>query len=585
MIPLLLVLGCTGHEEGATVTLAGAEWHPRLLAEGAVTVEWRIDGDTVTPVLVGGDGGGGTVSGVALVRDHGADGDATWERQGYQSWSWSGRVDLTGIEPDGSGWPSLGGDGDTLSVLEETGATSWWAGALESGADRLFAGALSAEVTRTWLAADTDAVWIGWGNRGERIPVAAGETRELDPFLILADPADPWVDWADRVAHAPPDAPPPVGWSDWYTFYGTASEDDIRGNLAVASELDGLDLFQVDDGWEVAWGDWTARESFPSGTAGLAAAIRAEGLTPGLWLAPLYVDRSTATWAAHPDWFLHDAAGEEIRTAACDCATLDLTHPDAAGWIAGELRRLRAEGWAYFKLDFLYAAALEGERWSPMTGIEAYRVAMETLTAATGDAWVLACGAPLLPSVGHVQSFRSGADIAFSAAPDPDPAFLRWQARQTAARAFANGRWWWNDPDNLLIRAPFDLAQVRGAIAAQVASGGAWLLGDDLRTLPADRLAWAVHPALLARRGQIVTPDEPAQTSGLDGSPFLERATPDDVAPVHTHLADGTDVYLNLGEEEVVITPDHGVEFFTGSVPSTHGVDPGDGEVWTTPEG
>jgi alpha-galactosidase len=373
-----------------------------------------------------------------------------------------------------------------------------------------------------------------------------------------------------------------VGWSDWYQYYGSASEADILAELAAAPPLD---LFQVDDGWEVAWGDWEANDRFPSGTAALATAIADRGMTPGLWMAPFYVARSTTTYAEHPDWWVRDADGE-VRHGSLsgnDYAILDVTHPDAAAWLSAQIAAKVAEGWTYLKLDFLFAGAVEGVRHDDVTGMEAYHRGLALLRDAMGeDTWFLACGAPMLPSVGYADSWRSGADIAFVSDPDPRRPFLRWQARSTAARAFANGVWWWNDADNLLLRAPFTDVEVRGALAANVASGGVWLLGDSFAALDADTLALAVDPALTALSGQRAEPVDPLDyVSGVDAGPFMEASTEDDEVPEVWTVGDVT-VLLNLENGARTVSGPGGEELLTGETAGAgeRTLEAGGGEVW-----
>jgi hypothetical protein len=158
-------------------------------------------------------------------------------------------------------------------------------------------------------------------------------------------------------------------------------------------------------------------------------------------MAPFYVDRSTDTYAEHPDWWVTSADGVELtytNAGTGNYAVIDATHPEAGPWMAAQVRARVDEGYGYLKLDFLYAGAEEGVRYADVTGVEAYHIALELLREAAGDAWVLACGAPMLPSVGFAESFRSGADIAFEVSPDPAQAFVRWQARQTGARSWAH---------------------------------------------------------------------------------------------------------------------------------------------------
>ncbi len=551
----------------------------RPLGEGDLHVTLELIDGAVRPILTAGPGGG-AAEGVLLEGAWTLHGDTepVWWRQGYQSWSFAGVVPLAPIPRDADDLPQGGGDGDAFSILDETSPVSWWAGLLgrDDGASVLL-GALTAEVVKVRVAADADAVAVVWGGRGERRTLDALASWSLDRLWVGAA-SDPWALWtryADEVSTAtgtpPPAAAPPVGWATWYQHYTAIDEATVRANLALGRSLDwGTDapVFQIDDGWQVSWGAWEADATFPSGMAGVAAAITDAGFVPGLWMAPFYVDRGTETWLTHRDWWVRDPEGGEIRftnLGSGDYAVLDVTHPDAAAWLSAQIAGRVADGYPYLKLDFLYAGAQEGQRRVPVTGLEAYRIGLDLLREAAGpDTWILACGAPLLPTVGFADSFRSGADIAFEVTPDPDPAYVRWQARQTAGRGWANGRWWWNDPDQILVRPPLTDAQARGAVVANVLSGGAWFLGDDLVALSDARRTLALHPDAVATRGAATRPEHPLRAiSGFDASPLAERVTPDDVAPTRWRIGDHHVALYNGGEGRISVMSPAGVDVLT----------------------
>ncbi len=572
----------------------------RVLGEGTLGLRFEVleqteDGAVVQPVIVG----EGTWTGLALEGGWALDGEEepAWWRQGYQSWSWSGVSALIPPELDTEGLPVPGGDGDGLSVAWETEGTSWWGGLLgRPGGASWLMGVSRAWESRFYLGADASTVWAVWGHRGERVAVD-GELR-LDPlFLTIGeDPAALHGAWAEAVAEQVPPRPlgaaPPTGWATWYQFYSEVTEAEVRENLAIASAINrdptlaSLEVFQLDDGWQEAWGIWTAGEDFPSGMAALAAEIQAAGMVPGLWMAPFYVHRDSDTFRDNPDWWVRDEQGEVIaftNLGTGDYAIIDASHPQAGPWMARQVAERVAEGWTYLKLDFLYAGAQEGQRYQELTGTQAYRLGMELLREAAGESWVLACGAPLLPSVGWVEQYRTGADIAFEISPDPDPAYLRWQVHNTLARGFSNGLWWWIDPDQLILREPFSLAQARGAVVAQAVSGGAWLLGDDLASLPQDRLALALAPEAVALRGLAASPEDPLRSlSGLDPSPTAERADPDDAVPTRWLFPDGTVALLNLGPEPVELEGPGGRELLSGeeAAAGSRRLEPGAGELW-----
>jgi hypothetical protein len=81
---------------------------------------------------------------------------------------------------------------------------------------------------------------------------------------------------------------------------------------------------------------------------------------------------------------------------------------------------MRGWGIDYFNVDFMYAGGYEGRRRQYVTGVEAYRQALGLIRQAIGpEPELLACGAPILPSVGFVDAMRVGPDIAASYEP-PD---------------------------------------------------------------------------------------------------------------------------------------------------------------------
>lgn len=585
-------------EAGACASL---DLEPEIVGEGALSVSLReVDGG-VLPVIEAGPGGG-VFRALAL---HGplslaGDADAVLWKQGYQSWWWSGVTTLSAMTLNEDGLPQAGGDGDGASAVAETPFSSWWVGLLgRPEGYSLLLGALSATETKFYVAFSADEAWAVWGGRGEAVSLAEGEQLVLDPLHVATGPSS-WSlysAYAEAVAGwqgvAAPTEAPPVGWSSWTVSYADLDEETVLGNLEAATALAdagglaSLDLLQIDDGWEKAWGDWTANERFPSGMASVASAISDAGLRPGLWMAPLYVEASLDVAEAHPDWFVHDEDGAQLSFSNFSdqrYLTLDVTQPEAAAWLHDQIAAQVAAGFTYLKLDFLYAGAQEGVRAEDVTGAVAFQRGMAILRDAAGpDTWILACGAPMLPSVGHVQSYRTGADIAFGFDPDPRDAYLRWQGRASAARAWQNGVWWWVDPDAILVREPFDDTQATGSVAANAASGGVWVLGDDLRTLDPDRLALALNPDVVALRGQRVEAEDPlSYPSGPDIGPLGELASPDDQVPVRWTLADGTEILLNLSEDAVTVDGSGGVELQSGETAAagSRTLAPGAGEVW-----
>ena len=102
---------------------------------------------------------------------------------------------------------------------------------------------------------------------------------------------------------------PPRVWCSWYSLY-TAIDERILHRLIDQVAGMPFEVFQVDDGWQAAIGDWEANGKFSSGMEALAARIRGAGFVPGLWLAPLLAVPSSRLHREHPEWLLRDGKGQ-----------------------------------------------------------------------------------------------------------------------------------------------------------------------------------------------------------------------------------------------------------------------------------
>jgi alpha-galactosidase len=209
-------------------------------------------------------------------------------------------------------------------------------------------------------------------------------------------------------------------WCSWYSLYTEIYEGQllkILNDLGPFDDAQGLpfDVFQIDDGWQVSIGDWEPNTKFPSGMDGMVTHIKATGRKAGLWLAPLLVVPSSSMYRDHRDWLLHNEDGS-LASAGFNWGeqlyALDTTLPEALEWLAALMKRVRAWGYDYAKLDFLYAGALPGKRHVDMPREAAYRHGLTVIREALGDAYFLTCGAPVLPSIGLCDALRVGPDVA-----------------------------------------------------------------------------------------------------------------------------------------------------------------------------
>jgi alpha-galactosidase len=291
-----------------------------------------------------------------------------------------------------------------------------------------------------------------------------------------------------------------VGWCSWYHYFHDVTEADVRANLAAARDWP-FDVFQLDDGYQTAIGDWrTTNEKFPSDLAALAADIDNAGLVAGLWLAPFLAAPASLIASAHPDWLLRRPSGRPAIGMVNpgwggETWILDTTRPDVLEHLETLAADLVTMGWHYLKLDFTYAPSFDGD-WYDKTLTPAQRVrrAYEAIRRGAGDrTFLLGCGAPLGPCVGVVDGMRIGPDVAPHWEPkeawpgyaDTVPAVAN-ALRNTVARQFMHRRLWLNDPDCLMLRTAdteLSAAQVREWAMAVADSGGMAIVSDDLAVL------------------------------------------------------------------------------------------------------
>ena len=340
---------------------------------------------------------------------------------------------------------------------------------------------------------------------------------------------DPFAQYAYAVIRQmqlPTPRPAPTGWCSWCVYGNRVAEADIIENLATAALLADevpLEVIQLDEGYQTQWGDWTERNGrFPHEFRWLAERIRGSGFTPGLWLGPLTAHPKSTLATRHPDWLLRTSRGRPVSPGLISGflgQVLDPTHPGVQMHIRGLVQDAVHEwGYAYLKLDFMYAGALAGKRYNArLTRAQALRQVFQIIREAAGsDAYIVGCGAPLQSAIGLVDAMRIGPDTASSWEPNygggrllrhllkgnPSLPSLRNSLRNVAARTWMHNRWWTNDPDTLLMRDTHTQLTDDEVLAQATLiglSGGLLLLSDKLDALSPERraLVAALFPSLL----------------------------------------------------------------------------------------
>jgi alpha-galactosidase len=342
--------------------------------------------------------------------------------------------------------------------------------------------------------------------------LAEGERRELHQVLIAhGQSADrllaAWADVVGSRGNARVSASHQVGWCSWYHYFHDVTQDDITANLERADDWP-FDVFQVDDGFQSAIGDWlTTNEKFPMGLEPLASSIALRGRRPGLWLAPFLCAPDSTIAREHPDWLARGFDGEPLLNMFNPpwgggrdglMYGLDTTLSEVQEHLRSLAAAVVAMGYTYLKLDFTFSPSFDGV-WSDrsLTPAQRVRAGFEAIRAGAGDdTFLLGCGVPLAHSVGIVDGNRIGADVAPAWSLSSDVPMLSgysgtqpatrhaWAA--TATRSFMHRRLWLNDPDCVMLRSQQTALSADAArtwARAVGVSGGMVLVSDDLALL------------------------------------------------------------------------------------------------------
>jgi alpha-galactosidase len=457
-------------------------------------------------------------------------------RHGYQSWSPSG-VGTLGVDTDPSqraDFPFVQGvyhadsrrvrDGELRSewctVLADSSETGAGSGRGGRGGQVVFGfdGGHGHDGTFRLRRGDDGGVELAIEAFLGSATLKAGEQRNLHGVTWLradAPASELLAGWAARVGRAGRArnaAPFSVGWCSWYHFFDRVTEADFRRNLAAADDWP-FEVFQLDDGYQAAIGDWHATNTkFPSGLEALASAVAAHGMRAGLWLAPFLAAPDSALVRNHPEWVARaPGSGDKPLRSWWNPSwgggedgfmySLDTTHPEVLDHLEGLACDLVDAGFGYLKLDFTFAPSVDGRWHDPgRTPAQRVRAGFEAIRRGAGEeTLLLGCGVPLANVVGVVDANRIGGDVAplWALAPsdeivagylDVQPA-TRSAYAATVARSFMHRQLWVNDPDCVMLRSE-DTAL--GADAAETwarcvaLSGGLAMVSDDLDLLGPD---------------------------------------------------------------------------------------------------
>lgn len=330
-------------------------------------------------------------------------------------------------------------------------------------------------------------------NSGERI---GSEKLLLDISNSIQEGLDLY---ADRVASEMATVPWTkilTGWCSWYEFFENISEEMILNVIDYYRknrEKYPIEYIQVDDGYFTHRGDWTTPSClFPHGMKFIAEKIRAAGFKPGIWLSPFQISGGSKLFQEHPDWTVKDKRGNPIgegfdASMKYSYYCLDCTNPEVIDWLKSLFRTITEDwGYEYLKIDFLYAAAIDGARYDRnVTRAQALRRGLEVIRETVGDKIpILGCLAPIGQAVGIVNSYRVSPDTATRwKSPWPfecGPA-LRDTMRNTILRYFMHNKFWTNDPDCVIARRGKERSEYPKSAEIEFLSKGGTISEDEVR--------------------------------------------------------------------------------------------------------
>ncbi len=252
----------------------------------------------------------------------------------------------------------------------------------------------------------------------EGLILKAGEEYEVFDIAIINDEYEAAFDkyFFDFVGVKEPKIKHLAGYTSWYNYFSKISEDiclrDLEGMDAKAKDC--TNIFQIDDGYQTATGDWlsTDPKKFPNGMKYIADKIHEKGYLAGIWLAPFCAQLTSQVAKDHPEWMIKsEKTGKKVlaHLGWGGSYALDIYNDGARNYIK-HFFDVILNDWGYdmVKLDFLFTQCYfpRGGR----TRGEIMCDGIDLLREACGDKLILGCGVPLGACMGIFDACRIGCD-------------------------------------------------------------------------------------------------------------------------------------------------------------------------------
>ena len=374
-------------------------------------------------------------------------------------------------------------------------------GYVRRGEEFILFGSLAEESGFTVLHFDTnnDDITLTKDCRGHHF---TGDYTVFDLVILRGAEDEVFDEYFRLLGVAPAKGKRLTGYTSWYNLYENISEESIATDLkGFAGSKKLPDVFQIDDGYENAVGDWLVmNERFPHGMKAAADSIRKAGMMPGIWLAPFAAEKKSILVKEHPDWLLRDENGI-AQPGGCNWSGfygLDIYNEGFRAYLKQVFDTVvRDWGYKLLKLDFLYAACLIPRR--DKTRAQVMYDGMRLLRELSGDALILGCGVPLAPAFGMVDYCRIGCDMTLNWLGDKimrplhrEVPSTRNTLLNTVYRRHLDGRAWRNDPDVFLLRddnMKLSMEQRETLATVNALFGGVLFTSDNVGAYDEDKRA------------------------------------------------------------------------------------------------
>lgn len=206
-----------------------------------------------------------------------------------------------------------------------------------------------------------------------------------------------------------------AGYTSWYNYFQNINEKIILRDLEGLSRAgEGAGIFQIDDGYESAVGDWLLPDGkkFPRSMKYMADKIHEKGYLAGIWLAPFNAQRGSLILKKHPDWVIRDNLTGKKKLGCVGWGgayTFDIYNEEFRAYLKKVFDTVLFK-WGYdmVKLDFLYSQCMQ-PRGGKTRG-EIMCDAVNLLRELCKDRLILGCGVPLGACMGVFDACRISCD-------------------------------------------------------------------------------------------------------------------------------------------------------------------------------